>query len=100
MFNHFLFSQALPVRIVHINESAPRPIHSISCNVCLSLCVIIQDMEPHGLETSGRRVYCLNFQAKKPFFGLETHLGFKISWVWEGTEGLWLWLLALVTVDR
>ena len=40
-------------------ESAPQPIKSIICNICLCLrvCAIAWDQEPCGLENSGQRAY-------------------------------------------
>ena len=39
------------------SESAPRPIQSISCTVCLCVWAIENRRESRGLETSGGRVY-------------------------------------------
>ena len=38
-------------------ESAPRPIQSISCNVCLCVCLISETALLDGLETSGHKWY-------------------------------------------
>ena len=47
--------------ILLFNESALRPIHSISCDVRLCVCVFVrhtlETTLPEGLETSGRMAY-------------------------------------------
>ena len=48
------------VSLFILTELAPRPIHSISCNVRLFVvCPLLRNLELLELETSGYRVYCL-----------------------------------------
>ena len=51
---------------------SPRPIQSISCDVCLWVCVFVVpsvgDWNLKELETSGQRAYRYNCKTKKPFY--------------------------------